>query len=294
MLGYRVSGPLIQCSSLLQEYQRAVISLGLLGELFNTPPEPSTGQLVPQIKGAIEFEDVSFSYPGQTSPAISGASFRIEPGQTIGVIGRSGSGKTTITRLLQKFYAPQSGIIRIDGHDVKEIETSYLRSEIGVVLQDAFFFRGSVRDNIALSKPDASMEEVVQAAMMAGAHEFVEHMAYGYMTKLDENATNLSGGQRQRLAIARVLLNRPRLLIFDEATSALDPESELVVRKAMKSICRGRTSIIVTHRLSFVRGADQIIVMDRGQVAAIGPHDILLKTSSIYSRFWEQQAGIFS
>ena len=294
MLVSRVSGPLIQASSLLQEHQKAVYSLRLLGDLMRTPVESRNGQLVPPLSGTIEFDDVAFTYPNTGSPALKDVTLRFEAGQTIGIVGRSGSGKTTITRILQKLHQPQSGIVRLDGHDIKEIETNYLRSHIGVVLQDNFFFRGTVRENIALGRPNASVEEIVQAADLAGAHEFIQRLQYGYATLLDENAQNLSGGQRQRLAIARVLLTRPRLLIFDEATSALDPESEAVVRSALKSICRGRTSIIVTHRLSFVRDADQIVVLDRGAVAAVGTHEQLLRNSLIYKQFWNQQAKVFA
>jgi len=294
MLGTRVSSPLIQCASLLQEHQKARLSLRILGDFMRSTPEPRTGMLAPEIRGAVELEDVSFTYPGQPTPALKGISLKIEAGQTIGVIGRSGSGKTTITRLLQKLYAPQTGIIRIDDQDIKEIDTTHLRARIGVVLQDNFFFQGTVRENIALARPEAKLEEVVHAAEMAGAHEFIQRLPYGYMTVLDENAMNLSGGQRQRLAIARVLLTRPPLLIFDEATSALDPESEAVVRSSLKAICRGRTTIIVTHRLSFVRDADQIILMDRGSIAAYGKHDSLLNQSLMYRQFWNQQARVFA
>ncbi len=295
MLGTRVSSPLIQCASLLQEYQKAKLSLRILGDFMRTEPEPKSGMLAPPLSGDVEFEDVSFSYPGQPTPALKTVSFQIKAGQTIGVIGRSGSGKTTVTRLLQKLYTAQSGIIRIDGQDVKEIDTNYLRSRIGVVLQDNFFFRGTVRENISLSRPDAPLADIIEAAQKAGAHEFVQRLPNGYMTVLEENGLNLSGGQRQRLAIARVLLNHPPILIFDEATSALDPESEALVRTSLSNIARGTaTIIIVTHRLSFVRDADQIIMLDRGEISAFGKHDHLLHESLMYRQFWNQQARVFS
>ncbi|GEO18668.1 ABC export transporter fused inner membrane and ATPases [Microvirga aerophila] len=294
MLGTRVSGPLIQCAALLQDYQKAVLSLHLVGELMQTEPESHSGELANALRGDIEFESVSFSYPNMAAPALKAVSLRLTAGQTIGVVGRSGSGKTTLTRLLQKLYLPQSGIIRIDGQDLREIETRHLRTSVGVVQQDNYFFRGTVRENIALGHPEAAMEDVVRAAEMAGADEFIELLPHGYGSLLEENAHNLSGGQRQRLAIARALIGRPTLMIFDEATSALDPESEAVVRNSLRRICRGRTTIIITHRLSFVRDADQIVVLDRGQVVAVGKHEKLLRECLMYRDLWNQQARVMS
>jgi subfamily B ATP-binding cassette protein HlyB/CyaB len=293
MMGLRLAQPLIHASSLMQEYQRAVLSLKLLAQLMQTKPEPASGQLAPQIRGHIEFEDVTFHYPGSPTPAIKDISFAINPGQFVGIVGRSGSGKTTITRLLQGLYTPQAGLIKIDGQDLKELDLAHLRTQIGVVLQENFLFRGTVRENIAMTKPTASLEEVVRVAQLAGAHEFIQRLPHGYSTMLDEGAANLSGGQRQRLAIARALIHDPPVLVFDEATSSLDPESEAIIQHHLSGIARGRTVIIITHRLSFVARADVIIVVDQGRIVQAGPHDALLRSCLPYNQLWTQQARVY-
>jgi subfamily B ATP-binding cassette protein HlyB/CyaB len=293
MLGLRLAQPLIQASTLMQEYQKAVLSLKLLAQLMQTKPEPASGQLAPRVKGYIEFENVTFHYPGAATPAVKDISFAIEPGQIVGVVGRSGSGKTTITRLLQGLYRPQAGLVKIDGQDLKELDLAHLRTQIGVVLQENFLFRATVRDNIAVTKPAASLDEVVQAAQIAGAHEFIQRLPQGYSTMLEEGAANLSGGQRQRLAIARALIHVPPVLVFDEATSSLDPESEAIVQHHLAGIARGRTIVIVTHRLSFVARADQIIVVDQGRIVQIGPHHALLRSCLPYNQLWSQQARVY-
>ncbi len=293
MIGFRVSSPLIQAGTLLQDFQKAVVSLNILRLLMEREPEPQSGQLMPTLKGGVEFENVSFYYPGSDRPALQNLSFRVEPGQTVGIVGRSGSGKTTVTRLVQALYTPQNGLVTLDDLDVKEMNLSHLRSQIGIVLQDNFLFRGSVRENIAVTKPRASLSEVVRVARLAGAHEFIQRMRHGYSTELEEGATNLSGGQRQRLAIARALLSDPRILIFDEATSALDPESEAIIQASLRSIARGRTTILITHRLSFVRNADQIVVLDNGAMTSMGTHDALVENDPIYYTLWHQQARSF-
>jgi ATP-binding cassette subfamily B protein len=293
MLGLRLAQPLIHASTLMQEYQRAVLSLKLLAQLMQTPPEPASGQLAPKIRGHIEFEDVTFHYPGSATPAVKDISFAIEPGQVVGIVGRSGSGKTTLTRLLQGLYRPQAGLVKIDGQDLKELDLAHLRTQIGVVLQENFLFRGTVRENIAMTKPAASLDEVVRAAQIAGAHEFIQRLPHGYSTMLEESAANLSGGQRQRLAIARALIHDPPVLVFDEATSSLDPESEAIVQQHLSGIARGRTIVIVTHRLSFVARADAIIVVDQGRLAQVGPHDSLLRSCLPYNQLWNQQARVY-
>ncbi len=293
MLGLRLAQPLIQSAGLMQEYQKSALSLKLLAQLMQARAEPTSGQLAPRLKGRIEFEDVTFHYPGAANPAVRDVSFTIEPGQMVGIVGRSGSGKTTLTRLLQGLYRPQSGLVKIDGHDLKELDLAQLRSQIGVVLQENFLFRGTVRDNIAVTKPAAALDEVVQAAQIAGAHEFIQRLPHGYMTTLAEGAANLSGGQRQRLAIARALLNAPPILVFDEATSSLDPESEAVVQQHLAAIAQGRTIIIVSHRLSFVARADAIIVLDQGHIVQIGRHETLLRSCLPYTQLWAQQARVY-
>ncbi|MBV8774498.1 MAG: peptidase domain-containing ABC transporter [Deltaproteobacteria bacterium] len=293
MMGLRLAQPLIHASSLIQDYQRAVLSLKLLAQLMQTKSESTAGQLAPPIRGHIEFEDVTFHYPGSPMAALKEISFNIAPGQIVGIVGRSGSGKTTITRLLQGLYMPQAGLIKIDEQDLKELDLAHLRTRIGVVLQDNFLFRGTVRENISMAKPTASLDEVVRVAQIAGAHEFIQRLPYGYSTMLEESAANLSGGQRQRLAIARALIHDPPILVFDEATSALDPESEAVIQQHLGAIAHGRTIIIITHRLSFVARADQIVVVDQGRIAQIGRHDMLLRNCLPYNQLWVQQAKVY-
>ena len=240
----------------------------------------------------MDFEHVTFQYRPDLPAVIKDLSLSIQPGMTVGIVGRSGSGKTTITKLLQGLYPVVQGLIKIDGIDLREIDKSHLRSSIGVVLQENYFFSGTVRENISLTKRNASIEEIIYAAKLAGADEFVQKLPRGYDTVLEENASNLSGGQKQRLAIARALLNNPPVLIFDEATSALDPESELVIQNNLKSIARGRTVLIISHRLSIVSGADQIVVIDGGKISAMGTHQELLNQPGTYREFWHQQMRI--
>jgi ATP-binding cassette subfamily B protein len=258
---------------------------------MNRKPESDGAQrgLCPPISGAIEFDDVSFSYQSDRSPALDGVSFKVTPGTIVGIVGRSGSGKTTITRLIQRLYPVQNGLVRIDGYDIREIDLMHLRKCIGVVLQDNFLFRGTVRENIAAAKPTATFEEVARAAIAAGADEFIERLPRGFDTMLEENAENLSGGQKQRLAIARALITDPRLLILDEATSALDPDSEMIIRQNLRKIAEGRTVLIVSHRLSTLVDANTILVVDRGHLIAMGPHDQLLSSCTTYRHLWNQQ-----
>jgi ATP-binding cassette subfamily B protein len=216
-------------------------------------------------------------------------SFTVASGQMIGVVGRSGSGKTTLTRLLQGIHTAQRGQILLDGIDIRHIELSHLRRGAGVVLQDNILFRGTLRDNIAAARPDASLDEVMEAARLAGADEFIERLPRSYATSVEENGANFSGGQRQRVAIARALLLRPKLLLFDEATSALDPESEAVLQRNLADIARGRTTVIVSHRLSSLVRADAILVLDHGALVDFAPHAALLERCAIYRRLWDQQ-----
>ena len=292
MISGRVSGPLVQMVSLIHSYQECALSVRMLGEVMNRPAESGLGHgLRPPIDGKIEFEDVSFSYSPTSTPALDGVSLEIPSGKIVGLVGRSGCGKTTITRLVQGMYAIQSGLIRVDGLDMRELDISHMRQNIGVVLQENFLFRGTVRENIGMAKSNATFQEIVYAAKLAGADEFVERMPQSYDTMLEESGSNLSGGQKQRLAIARALLTNPRILIFDEATSALDPESEGIIQRNLKSIAKGRTVIIVSHRLSTMTGCDAIVVLDRGKVQNIGNHRALLDESKVYQELWYQQMG---
>ena len=289
MLAGRVTGPLVKIVGLIHEYQQIAISVQMLGVVMNTPTEPDGGGVRNPLRGDVAFENVSFQYRPNLPVVIKNVSIKVPVGSTMGIVGRSGSGKTTLTKLLQGLYQVQQGLIKIDGIDIREIDRSHLRSSIGVVLQDNYFFSGSVRDNISQTKRSATLEEIIYVSKLAGADEFIEKMPRGYDTMLEENASNLSGGQRQRLAIARALLNNPPILIFDEATSALDPESEFVIQKNLKSIARGRTVLIISHRLSIVSRADNIIVLDNGELVASGNHDQLMAQPGIYQEFWRQQ-----
>jgi ATP-binding cassette subfamily B protein len=207
----------------------------------------------------------------------------------IGIVGRSGSGKTTLSALLQGLHQTSEGAIRIDGHNIRDIDLAHLRSQNGVVPQEPFLFRGTVRDNIRMGLPTASFEDIVQAARMAGADEFIQQLPKRYDTELEEGAVNLSGGQKQRLSIARALLRQPRMIIFDEATSALDPESEAIVVKNLKTIAKGRTTIVISHRLTTLRDSDAIIVMDNGTINDAGTHTELMQRNFIYHQLWSQQ-----
>ena len=291
MLAGRVSGPLVQIVTMVHEYQEIALAVQMLGEVMNQRPErdDARGGLRPELTGLIEFENVTFRYNAEGAPALDDVSFTILAGSVFGIVGRSGSGKTTLTRLIQGLYPIQQGLLRIDGFDARELDLVHLRAGIGVVLQDNFLFRGTVRDNIACVKPDASFEEVAQAARLAGADEFIERLPRGYDTALEENAENLSGGQKQRLAIARALITDPQLLILDEATSALDPESEAIIRRNLRRIASGRTVIIVSHRLSMLVDAEAILVLDRGRASDIGGHEQLLARCATYRQLWSQQ-----
>ncbi|MET4700355.1 subfamily B ATP-binding cassette protein HlyB/CyaB [Constrictibacter sp. MBR-5] len=291
MLANRVSGPLVQIVTMVHEYQDVALSVRMLGQLMNQRPEQAVqgAGLRPDLGGALEFEGVTFRYGADGRPALDDISFKIPAGSLFGVVGKSGSGKTTITRLIQGLYPIQQGLLRLDGFDIREIDLVHLRNSIGVVLQDSFLFRGTVRDNILAGKPNATPDEVARAAEMAGATEFIERLPRGFETVLEENAENLSGGQKQRLAIARALVADPRILIFDEATSALDPESEALVRDNLRRISSGRTVVIVSHRLSTLVDANAILVIDRGRVADLGRHDQLLSRNPVYRQLWTQQ-----
>lgn len=293
MISGRVIQPLIAIVGLVNEYQETALSVRMLGEVMNRAPEgrPGAGGLRPQLDGNISFDQVTFRYPGSTTAALDRASFTIAAGTVVGIVGRSGSGKTTLTKLIQGLYGLQEGIIRFDSVDAREIDLSHLRRQIGVVLQENFLFRGTVRENIAATKSNASFEEIVEAAAAAGADEFIERMPQGYDTLLEENAANLSGGQKQRLSIARALLSKPRILILDEAASALDPESEAIFIRNLSRIAVGRTVIMISHRLSTLVNADAILVMQQGSLVDSGRHEQLLDTSSTYQHLWNQQTS---
>jgi ATP-binding cassette, subfamily B, bacterial HlyB/CyaB len=293
MLSNRVVQPLIAVVGLVNEYQETALSVRMLGEVMNRAPEgrAGAGGLRPVLNGEIRFDDVTFRYPGASNTALDRASFTINAGTVVGIVGRSGSGKTTLTKLIQGLYGVQEGIVRFDGVDAREIELSHLRRQIGVVLQENFLFRGTVRENLIVTKPDATFEEIVAAAAAAGADEFIERLPQGYDTLLEENAANLSGGQKQRLSIARCLLAKPRILILDEAASALDPESEAIFIGNLAKIAVGRTVVMISHRLSTLVNADSILVMQQGRLVDRGRHAELLTSSDTYRHLWNQQTS---
>lgn len=295
MISGRVSGPLVQIVGLINEYQEVALAVKMLGTIMQHPFErdPHQANISPDITGMLEFDNVTFRYGNAAYPALDRVSFAVPRGQVIGLVGRSGSGKTTVTRLIQGIQTAQDGVIRIDGVDIRNIDLAHLRRSIGIVLQENFLFRGTIRENIAAARPNAELADIVAAARMAGADEFIERLPQAYETFIEENGSNFSGGQRQRIAIARALLVRPNLLIFDEATSALDPESEAIVQDHLNDIALGRTLLIVSHRLTSLARADAILVLDRGHVIDFAPHRVLLDRCEIYRHLWQQQTNSF-
>ncbi|MCA1323593.1 type I secretion system permease/ATPase [Herbaspirillum sp. alder98] len=294
MLSGQVAAPILRLAQLWNDFQQVGISMSRLGDILNARTE-TVGQKahLPRVVGQIEFDRVSFRYRADAAEVLREVSIKIMPGEVIGIVGRSGSGKSTLTRLAQRLYVPERGRVLVDGQDIAVIDTASLRRQVGVVLQENMLFNRSIRDNIAVSNPAMSLEAVIQAATLAGAHEFICELPEAYDTIVGEHGTGLSGGQRQRVAIARALVGDPRILIFDEATSALDYESEKIVQDNMRAICRGRTVLIIAHRLSAVRDANRIVVMDRGQVAEIGSHDELVAMpAGIYRHLYQLQQGV--
>jgi ATP-binding cassette, subfamily B, bacterial HlyB/CyaB len=294
MLSGRVSGPVLRLVQSWQDFQQTGISMKRLGDIFNTKPEPTldpSKSRLPSITGDVRFEHVRFRYAPDSPEVIRDVSFGIRPGTVVGVVGRSGSGKSTISKLLQRLYVPESGKILIDGVDIATTDPSWLRRQIGVVLQENFLFNASVRDNIAVHAPSSSMDDIVRVAKIAGAHEFITELPNGYDTMVGEKGEGLSGGQKQRIAIARALLHNPKILIFDEATSALDYESENIIQKNLKQITAGRTVIIIAHRLSTLKSVDKIMAIDRGQLVEYGTPAVLLKKNGLYAYLHQQQSG---
>lgn len=294
MLAGRVSQPIMRLAQLWTNFQQTGVSVQRLGDILNTRTELSQNSrsALPPLRGDVEFDQVQFRYRPDGSEVLRGISLTIKAGEVIGVVGRSGSGKSTLTRLLQRLYTPERGRVLVDGMDLALADVSSLRRQIGVVLQDNMLFARSIRENIALVDPGTPIEAVMQAAKMAGAHEFILELPEGYDTVVGEHGASLSGGQRQRIAIARALIGNPRILIFDEATSALDYESERIIQQNMQAICKGRTVIIIAHRLSAVRDANRILVMDRGQIVEQGSHtELLTHQAGHYSRLHRLQQG---
>lgn len=293
MLAGQVATPIMRIANLWGEFQQAGISMERLGDILNTYPENNIGKSpLKNMQGEILLRDVRFKYKIDGKVILNGVTIHIPANQMIGLVGRSGSGKSTLTKLIQGLYTPFAGVVLVDGYDIAAVDPVSLRTCIGVVLQENYLFNRSIRDNIALAKPTATIEEVVAAAQLAGAHEFIGALSQGYDTIIEERGTSLSGGQRQRIAIARALITNPKILIFDEATSALDYESEKIIQDNMARISEGRTVIIIAHRLSAVRRAHLIYVMDLGVVKESGTHASLIEQNGIYAHLNRIQEGV--
>ncbi|WP_395022614.1 type I secretion system permease/ATPase [Dongia sp.] len=294
MLANQVHGPVLRLAQMWQEFQQVRISAARLGDILNNPAEPShrLDKAAPgRVTGKVGFDHVTFRYRPDGQEVLADVTLEIPAGQMVGIVGPSGSGKSTLTKLVQRLYVPERGRVTVDGIDLSLVDPAWLRRQVGVVLQENVLFSGTVRENIALTDPGMPMERVVQAAKLAGAHEFILGLPEGYDAVIGERGNSLSGGQRQRIAIARALINDPRILIFDEATSALDYESERIIQDNMRAIARNRTVLIIAHRLSTVRMADRIITVEGGRVVEDGTHDELLGRGGRYAKLHQYQAG---
>jgi subfamily B ATP-binding cassette protein HlyB/CyaB len=291
----RVAQPVLRMAQVWQDFHQARLSVQRLGDILNTPAEPTYSQTraaLPAIRGDVAFEHVSFRYRIDGPEILHDVSFSVPQGQVLGIVGPSGSGKSTLAKLVQRLYVPENGRVLVDGVDLAMVEIAWLRRQIGVVLQENILFNRTIRDNIALADPGVPMQRVIAAAELAGAHDFIIELQEGYDTMVGERGSTLSGGQRQRVAIARALMMDPRILIFDEATSALDYESERIIQNNMQRIAKGRTVIVIAHRLSTVRRADRIITLERGRLVEDGTHDQLIVTGGRYASLHRLQAGI--
>ena len=295
MLAGRVAQPVLRLAQVWQDFHQARVSVERLGDILNAVPEPAYtpgSAALPSLKGAICFEHVTFRYRLDGPPVLHDICLDVLPGQVIGIVGPSGSGKSTLTKLVQRLYVPEGGRVLVDGVDIGVVDATWLRRQVGVVLQENVLFNRSIRDNIALADPGLPMERILAAAELAGAHEFILGLPHGYDTIVGERGASLSGGQRQRIAIARALIGDPRILIFDEATSALDYESERVIQDNMRRIATGRTVLIIAHRLSTVRRADRIVTLDKGRLVEDGNHDELIRSGGRYANLHRLQAGL--
>ncbi|WP_105381362.1 type I secretion system permease/ATPase [Neorhizobium alkalisoli] len=295
MIAGQVAQPILRLSQLWQDFQQVQISVTRLADILNAPAEPRPSQPIslPKPRGAISFKNVSFRYSPNGPEILKTVNLEIQPGEVIGIVGPSGSGKSTLTKLMQRFYIPTSGQVFVDGLDIAQVDPGWLRSHVGVVLQENLLFNRSIHDNIALSNPAMSREAVINLARLSGADEFIAKLPGGYDTMIEERGANLSGGQRQRIAIARALSTNPPLLILDEATSALDYDSERIVLANMRQIVRGRTVVIIAHRLATVRACNRIIGMSEGRIVEVGTHDELIqRADGLYAHLWQLQNGM--
>ncbi|MDI6742997.1 MAG: type I secretion system permease/ATPase [Smithella sp.] len=292
MFASQLSGPILRLVRMWQDFQQARLSLERIGDIINTPPEVVGGAItVKELKGEIAAKDVSFRYAPEGPLVLDGVSFEIKAGMMVGIVGRSGSGKSTIAKLIQRLYLPLEGTIMLDGVDIRHMDPLFLRYRTGIVLQECFLFSGTIKENISMAAPNAAMERIIQVSRVAGAHDFISEMPMGYDTYVEERGSSLSGGQKQRIAIARALIMNPNILIFDEATSSLDYESERVIQQNLNLIRKGRTVIFIAHRLSVMRDCDMIIVIDRGKIVETGNHEFLMQKNGLYAYLYQQQEG---
>ena len=292
MLAGQVIAPILRLVNMWQYFQQIRVSMARLGDIMDEKSEPAFNPnrtTLPQLRGSIMFDKVNFRYKADGKNVLTDISVKIPAGAHVGIVGRSGSGKSTLTRLVQRLYVPESGRVLVDGVDIAQVETAWLRRQIGIVLQENFLFAGTIRENIAIAMPNIDEESVMRAAKLAGVDDFVKDMPQGYDTFVGERGSLLSGGQRQRVAIARALLLDPRILIFDEATSALDTESEQKILVNMKEISKGRTTITIAHRLSTVRDCDAILAMDHGRIVEAGSHAELMARKGYYYHLYMAQ-----
>ncbi len=296
MLIGQVINPILGLVKLWDELQEVLVSVERLDDIFSSPPEESYQNpmlVLPQLRGDVTFENVTFRYgEDEQHNTLQNISFEVRSGQTIAIVGRSGSGKSTLVKLLQGLYHPISGRICIDGHDIRHVSPQSLRSQLGVVPQECFLFSGTILENITLYRPGFTLEQVIEVAQLAEAHGFIQALPLGYNTKVGERGSTLSGGQRQRIAIARALLGNPRIIILDEATSSLDTESEQRFQQNLARISRNCTAFIIAHRLSTVRNADCILVLDRGILVECGIHSELMELHGLYYHLAQQQLAL--